>query len=91
VTLSDREHPPDTIVRLTEIPNIIDLKEASGDISQIAEIITQVPPELKVFFGRRFDDAAGDSAGRSRRHLGRIKRSALADDCAHSYVRSFSL
>jgi 4-hydroxy-tetrahydrodipicolinate synthase len=42
---------PDTIVRLAEIPNIIGVKEASGDISQIAEIITRVPSEFKVFSG----------------------------------------
>jgi len=35
-----------TIARLSEIPNIIGVKEASGDISQIAEIITRVAPEL---------------------------------------------
>jgi 4-hydroxy-tetrahydrodipicolinate synthase len=45
---------PDTVVRLAEIPNIIGVKEASGDISQIAEIITRVPDEFKVFSG---DDA----------------------------------
>jgi 4-hydroxy-tetrahydrodipicolinate synthase len=42
---------PDTIARLAEIPNIAGVKEASGDISQIAEIITRVPPEFKVFSG----------------------------------------
>ena len=42
---------PDTIARLAELPNIIGVKEASGDISQIAEIITRVPPEFKVFSG----------------------------------------
>ena len=42
---------PDTIARLAEIPNIIGVKEASGDISQIAEIITRVPPEFKVLSG----------------------------------------
>jgi len=42
---------PDTIARLAEIPNIIGVKEASGDISQIAEIITRVPAEFKVFSG----------------------------------------
>ncbi len=45
---------PDTIVRLAEIANIIGVKEASGDISQIAEIITRVPDGFKVFSG---DDA----------------------------------
>src|SRR5947207_1402257 len=42
---------PDTIARLAEIPNIIGVKEASGDISQIAEIITRVASEFRVFSG----------------------------------------
>ncbi|HEX8186066.1 MAG TPA: 4-hydroxy-tetrahydrodipicolinate synthase [Blastocatellia bacterium] len=42
---------PDTIARLSEIPNIVGVKEASGDISQIAEIITRVPAEFKLFSG----------------------------------------
>ncbi len=42
---------PDTIVRLAEIPNIVGVKEASGDISQIAEIITRVPDDFKVLSG----------------------------------------
>ena len=42
---------PDTIVRLAEIPNIIGVKEASGDISQLAEIITRLPAEFKVLSG----------------------------------------
>jgi 4-hydroxy-tetrahydrodipicolinate synthase len=42
---------PDTIARLAEIPNTIGVKEASGDISQIAEIITRVPSSFKVFSG----------------------------------------
>jgi 4-hydroxy-tetrahydrodipicolinate synthase len=42
---------PDTIVRLAEIPNIAGVKEASGDISQIGEICTRVPPRFRVFSG----------------------------------------
>ncbi len=42
---------PDTIVRLAKISNIIGVKEASGDISQIAEIITRVPAQFKVLSG----------------------------------------
>ena len=42
---------PDTIVRLSAISNIIGVKEASGDISQVAEIITRVPPSFKVVSG----------------------------------------
>jgi 4-hydroxy-tetrahydrodipicolinate synthase len=42
---------PDTIARLAKIPNIMGVKEASGDISQIAEIITRVPPGFRVLSG----------------------------------------
>jgi 4-hydroxy-tetrahydrodipicolinate synthase len=42
---------PDTIVRLADIPNIVGVKEASGDISQIADIVTRVPEDFKVFSG----------------------------------------
>jgi 4-hydroxy-tetrahydrodipicolinate synthase len=42
---------PDTIVRLAAIPNIIGVKEASGDISQIGEIVARAPEGFKVFSG----------------------------------------
>lgn len=42
---------PDTVVRLAEIPNIVGVKEASGDISQIAEIVNRVPATFKVLSG----------------------------------------
>ena len=42
---------PDTFERLAEISNIIGVKEASGDISQIAEIINRVPSTFKVLSG----------------------------------------
>ncbi len=43
-----------TLRRLAEIPNIIGVKEASGNISQIAEVCATVPEEFLVFSG---DDA----------------------------------
>jgi 4-hydroxy-tetrahydrodipicolinate synthase len=42
---------PDTVERLSEISNIIGVKEASGDISQIAEIINRVPSSFRVLSG----------------------------------------
>jgi 4-hydroxy-tetrahydrodipicolinate synthase len=45
---------PDTLLRLAEVPNIMGVKEASGDISQIGEICTRAPGEFLVFSG---DDA----------------------------------
>ncbi len=43
-----------TLLRLAEIPNIIAVKEASGNISQIAEVCASVPQDFLVFSG---DDA----------------------------------
>jgi 4-hydroxy-tetrahydrodipicolinate synthase len=43
-----------TLLRLAELPNIIGVKEASGNISQIAEVCATVPEEFLVFSG---DDA----------------------------------
>ncbi|HYK92103.1 MAG TPA: 4-hydroxy-tetrahydrodipicolinate synthase [Acidobacteriota bacterium] len=45
---------PDTLMRLAEIPNILGVKEASGDISQIGEICTRAPRRFRILSG---DDA----------------------------------
>jgi 4-hydroxy-tetrahydrodipicolinate synthase len=43
-----------TLARLAQIPNVVGVKEASGNISQIAEVFTAVPEDFLVFSG---DDA----------------------------------
>jgi 4-hydroxy-tetrahydrodipicolinate synthase len=45
---------PSTLARLSEIPNILGVKEASGNMTQIAEAINSVPETFLVFSG---DDA----------------------------------
>jgi len=45
---------PETLLRLSEIPNIVGVKEASGDISQIGEICTRAAGSFRIFSG---DDA----------------------------------
>ena len=45
---------PATLARLAEIPNIVGVKEASGNMTQIAEIIASLPETFLVFSG---DDA----------------------------------
>jgi 4-hydroxy-tetrahydrodipicolinate synthase len=45
---------PATIGRLAKLPNIVAVKEASGNIGQIAEVFNHVPEKFKVFSG---DDA----------------------------------
>jgi len=45
---------PATVLRLAELPNIVGIKESSGNLTQITELITQAPRAFKVFAG---DDA----------------------------------
>jgi 4-hydroxy-tetrahydrodipicolinate synthase len=45
---------PGTLVRLADVPNILGVKEASGNITQIAEVCNAVPERFLVFSG---DDA----------------------------------
>jgi 4-hydroxy-tetrahydrodipicolinate synthase len=42
---------PDTLMRLSEIPNIAGVKEASGDIAQIGEICTRAPENFAILSG----------------------------------------
>jgi 4-hydroxy-tetrahydrodipicolinate synthase len=45
---------PSTLARLAEVPNIVGVKEASGNMTQIAEVCAAVPERFLVFSG---DDA----------------------------------
>src|SRR5262249_9390342 len=45
---------PTTLARLSEVPNIVGVKEASGNMAQIAEVCNAVPEHFLVFSG---DDA----------------------------------
>jgi 4-hydroxy-tetrahydrodipicolinate synthase len=45
---------PATLARLAEVPHVLGVKEASGNISQIAEVCNAVPEQFLVFSG---DDA----------------------------------
>lgn len=47
---------PETIGRLAQIPNIIGVKEATGDLSRIAKIKALVPADFDLYTG---DDASG--------------------------------
>ncbi|MDD2998072.1 MAG: 4-hydroxy-tetrahydrodipicolinate synthase [Candidatus Riflebacteria bacterium] len=45
---------PDTVLSLSEIPNIVAVKEASGNLEQVMEIIRRAPENFALFSG---DDA----------------------------------
>ena len=42
---------PATVHRLAAIPNIIGLKESSGNLAQITELLTTLPPTFRTFCG----------------------------------------
>ena len=42
---------PETAVRLSEIPNIVSIKEASGDLSAVTEIIANTGEDFSVYTG----------------------------------------
>ena len=48
-TVGDMQH--DTVLRLTQVPGIIGIKEASGNIDRAAWLIKQVPPGFAVYSG----------------------------------------
>jgi 4-hydroxy-tetrahydrodipicolinate synthase len=81
---------PGTLARLAEVPNIIGVKEASGNISQIAEVCNSVPEHFLVFSG---DDALtlpiialggvgiiSVASNETPREMGEMTRAALNND-----------
>jgi 4-hydroxy-tetrahydrodipicolinate synthase len=42
---------PATVLRLAEIANVVGIKESSGNLGQITDLITRVPEHFKVFAG----------------------------------------
>ncbi len=42
---------PATVMRLAEMPKIVGIKESSGNVVQITELLTQLPRSFKVFCG----------------------------------------
>ncbi len=81
---------PATLARLSEVPNIAGVKEASGNITQIAEVLNLVPETFLVFSG---DDAitlpvialggvgiVSVAANEIPREMAEMTRAALAND-----------
>ena len=81
---------PATLARLSEVPNIAGVKEASGNITQIAEVLNLVPESFLVFSG---DDAitlpvialggvgiVSVASNEIPREMAEMTRAALAND-----------
>ena len=61
---------PATLARLAQIENIVGVKEASGNIGQMANVLHEVPAGFHGALGRRRHHHSADGAGRPRHHLG---------------------
>ncbi len=77
---------PATVRQLSEIENIIGVKEASGSISQITQVIQHVPEDFHRVFGRRRDHASACRHGRPRNYFRRVERNSRGDDAAGATV-----
>lgn len=42
---------PETVARLSEVPNIVAIKEASGSLDQVSEVRRLTPPEFQIYSG----------------------------------------
>jgi 4-hydroxy-tetrahydrodipicolinate synthase len=47
---------PETVIRLSEVPNIIGIKEATGELDRLRQILDGVPDDFDLYSG---DDATG--------------------------------
>ena len=54
---------PETVARLAQIPNIVGIKEATGDLNQISEVIRLCHPGFLVFSGDDFTSLATVAIG----------------------------
>ena len=73
----------DTVLRLAEIPNIIGIKEASGDIGRMVDLINRVPEDFAIYSG---DDPTGMAAMLCGAHgvitvAGNVAPKLFADRC----------
>ena len=64
---------PATLKRLAEIDNIVGVKEASGNIGQMATIVQQVPERFTVLSRRRCDHACRSSRSADGGDLGGLE------------------
>ena len=67
---------PATLKRLAEIDNIVGVKEASGNIGQMAQMVHRASGALRRPVRRRFDHHSADRAGRTRSDFRGVERNS---------------
>ena len=92
---------PDTLARLARLPGIVAVKEASGDLDQMAHVIAKSPPDFAVLSG---DDSLtlpllsiggkgliSTSSNVAPRHVNDLVRSFLSGDVARAQRLHYEL
>ncbi len=67
---------PETLARLAKIPNIVGVKEASGSLKQMSDVIQLCGPDFAVLSGRRHLYPGASGHRRQRGHLRHLQRRA---------------
>ena len=80
-----------TLVRLSAVPDIVGVKEASGNISQMCRGLRRRAERLPRPLGRRCADAAADGGRRARDDLGGRQRGAARDGAHGRAARSAAI
>ena len=76
-TVADMQH--DTVLRLAQVPGIVGIKEATGNIERAAWLIKQAPQGLLDLLGRRRHRGGADAARRPRQRQRHRQRGAARD------------
>jgi 4-hydroxy-tetrahydrodipicolinate synthase len=69
----------DTVLRLAQVPGIIGIKEATGNIERAQWLIRDVPKGFAVYLGRRPHGRGADAVRRPRQHQRHRQRGAAPD------------
>ena len=85
-TVADMQH--ETVLRLAQVPGIVGIKEASGNIDRAAWLIKQAPQGLLDLLRRRPDRDRADAARRPRQRQRHGQRRAARDGRACAVRRS---
>ncbi len=69
----------DTALRLAQIPGIVGIKDATGNIERGTDLLKRAPPGFRRLQRRRCHGAGADAAGRQRHDFGDRQRRAATD------------
>ena len=76
-TVADMQH--DTVLRLAQVPGIVGIKEATGNIERAQWLMRDVPKGFSIYSRRRPHGRGADAVRRPRQHQRHGQRGAARD------------